>query len=508
MAEGLLEVAGISKAYAGNPAVQEVDLTLQAGRVHALVGENGAGKSTLAKIISGGIPYDSGSLRYNGRSYRPLSPVEAQKAGIVTVQQELSLSPFLPVYQNLWLGHERLHGGFLVRMRKLRQRSAELCARYDADLDINQWASDLSLEGQQVVEILKALALDPRVVLLDEPTSALGAANTRWLLALIRGLKNRGCAILFISHRMSEILDIADDITVLKDGRKVKTVERGDVTEADIIRMMVGRDLKDIFPPKLPVDSLNSLPVLLSVDRLHAESVHGVSFSIRQGEVVGLAGLEGQGQHELLLALFGLRPVQSGAITLSSGGTLAHSPTSSIRNGIAFVPVDRRTEGVILPLSVTENIALSTLNRRSRMGWVKVKMEQELVRETIRDLAIRTPGPNAPVEFLSGGNQQKVALGKWLAARPRILLLDDPTRGVDIETRQDIYYRIRELASRGVGILLNSTDTIEVVGICDRVFVMYEGKIALELVGSQITEEGIVSAAVGLKGNPHGTHEN
>ncbi len=260
MAEGLLEVAGISKSYAGNPAVQEVDLALQAGRVHALVGENGAGKSTLAKIISGGIPYDSGSLRYNGLRYRPLSPAEAQQAGIVTVQQELSLSPYLPVYQNLWLGHERLHGGFLVRMRNLRQRSADLCSRFDVHLDINQWASDLSLEGQQVAEILKALALDPRVILLDEPTSALGAANTRWLLGLIRKLKSQGRAVLFISHRMSEVLEIADDITVLKDGRKVKTVERSDVTEADIIRMMVGRDLKDIFPAKLPVGSLHSLP--------------------------------------------------------------------------------------------------------------------------------------------------------------------------------------------------------------------------------------------------------
>jgi ribose transport system ATP-binding protein len=288
----------------------------------------------------------------------------------------------------------------------------------------------------------------------------------------------------------------------------VKTVERIDVNEADIIRMMVGRDLADIFPAKLPLDSLDSLPVLLSADRLYSEGVHGVSFSIRQGEVVGLAGLEGQGQHELLLALFGLRPVQSGAITLSTAGILSHSPSGSIRKGIAFVPVDRRTEGVILPLSVTENIALSTLGRRSRMGWVKARMEQELVRDTIRDLAIRTPGPNTPVEFLSGGNQQKVALGKWLAVHPRVLLLDDPTRGVDIETRRDIYYRIRALGSRGVSILLNSTDAIELVGLCDRVLVMYEGKIALELVGPEITEEGIVSAAVGLKGNSHGTYEN
>lgn len=508
MAGGLLEVAGICKAYAGNPAVQEVNLALRPGTVHALVGENGAGKSTLAKIISGDIPYDSGSLQYDGKGYRPSSPAEAQQAGIVTVQQELSLSPFLPVYQNLWLGHERLHGGFFTRMRELRRKSAQLCARFDAHVDINQWAADLSLEGQQVVEILKALALEPRVIILDEPTSALGAANTRWLLSLIRRLKSEGCAILFISHRMSEVLEIADDITVLKDGKKVNTVARSDITEADIIRMMVGRDLEDIFPPKPPASSRDSRSALLSADRLHAEGVHDVSFTIRQGEVVGLAGLEGQGQHELLLTLFGLRPLHSGVIRLSTGDTIAGSPTSSIRKGMAFVPVDRRTEGVILPLSVAENIALPTLDRRSLIGWVRARMEQELVRDTIRNLAIRAPGPAAPVEFLSGGNQQKVALGKWLVARPRILLLDDPTRGVDIETRRDIYYRIRELGSQGVGILLNSTDAIELVGLCDRVFVMYEGRIALELVGQQITEEAIVGAAVGLKGNSNGSHEN
>ena len=507
MPEGILEVAGISKAYAGNPAVQDVNLTLRQGTVHALVGENGAGKSTLAKILSGDIPYDSGSLQYDGRGYRPSSPAEAQRAGIVTVQQELSLSPYLPVYQNLWLGRERQRGGFLLRTGALRRKSVALCDRFDARVDINQWAADLSLEEQQVVEILKALGLRPRVIILDEPTSALGAANTRWLLSLVGRLKSEGCAILFISHRMSEVLEIADDITVLKDGKKVSTVSRREVTEADIIRMMVGRDLKDIFPPKPPTASFDSLPVLLSANRLRAEGVHDVSFSIRQGEVVGLAGLEGQGQHELLLTLFGLRPLRSGAIRLATGDTIANSPTGSIRRGLAFVPVDRRTEGVILPLSVTENIALPTLERRSLLGWVRLQKEQELVGDTVRNLAIRTPGAFAPVEYLSGGNQQKVALGKWLVAHPRILLLDDPTRGVDIETRRDIYYRIRELGSQGVGILLNSTDTIELVGLCDRVLVMYEGRIALELTGKQITEEAIVGAAVGLKDTSRGSHE-
>jgi ribose transport system ATP-binding protein len=505
MDETVLEVAGVSKAYAGNPVLVDAHIALKAGRVHALVGENGAGKSTLVKIISGGIAFDGGSMRFNGAEYRPHSPVEAQSAGIVTVQQELSLSPYLPAYQNLWLGHEGPRGRIFIRTGELRRRTADLCSRYGVRLAVNRWVSELSLEEQQVLEILKALALEPRVVIFDEATSALGAANTRWLLDLIRRIKAEGCAVLFISHRMSEVVEIADDITVLKDGRKVGTVERDKVTEADIVRMMVGRDLEDVFPKKLDPLVLGSLPSLLVIDGLYAEGVRGMSFSIRKGEVLGLAGLEGQGQHELLLAMFGLRPVLGGTIAYPSGRPLAHSPTDSIRNGIGFVPVDRRTEGVVLPLSVGENIALATLDRRCHWGWVDAQREQELVRDAIDDLGIRTSGPGAPVESLSGGNQQKVALGKWLVARPSVLLLDDPTRGVDIETRRDIYYRIRELSSRGVGILLNSTDTIELVGLCDRVLVVYEGEIVHELVGREITEEGIVGAAVGLGGAKNGT---
>ncbi len=516
----LFEAAGVSKSFAGTAALSDVGLVLRRGRVHALVGENGAGKSTLVKIISGGLPPDSGLLRLEGRPFAPSSPAAAQRLGVAAVHQELSLVPYLPVYQNLWLGHSGAHGHSavarqpFVRRDELRRRSRELGGRYGRLLPIERWVEELSLEEQQVVEILKALALDPALIIFDEPTSALGAANTRWLLDLVARLKGEGRAVLFISHRLPEIMELADEVTVLKDGRKVGTAARAAVTEDDVVRMMVGRDLADIFPQKADPAVLETRPPLLRAGGLIAEGVHGVSFALREGEVVGLAGLEGQGQHELMLALFGLRTLRGGAIQVQrravarerAGGARAsssrkgafHHPLDAMREGVALVPVDRRTEGVILPLSVAENIALPTLRDRQRMGWVDRGREARAVRAEMERLSVHARGPQAPVQTLSGGNQQKVALAKWLAAEPRVLLLDDPTRGVDIETRRDIYHLVRRLAEDGRAALLNSTDVIELVGMCDRVLVMYEGRIVRELAGREIGEEAIVAAAVGV----------
>ena len=500
MIDSLLRVADVGKAYAGNPVLQRIDLELKPGRAHALVGENGAGKSTLVKILSGGIRHYEGRLELEGRPYRPTSPADAQAKGIVAVQQELSLSPFLPVYQNLWLGKRLPGSGAFVFNRDLARRSDELLERYGVSMDTSRWVSDLSLEEQQVVEILKALAFDPRVIIFDEPTSSLGAANTRWLLDLMAGLKARGCALMVISHRLPEIMELADDITVLKDGVKVATVERQAVSSADVVRMMVGRDLEDIFPPKPSRASLDAGAAVLEAEHLRADGVADLSLRVRRGEVVGLAGLEGQGQHALLLALFGVNPPLGGSVAIAGAAAKLHSPSQAIREGVGLVPVDRRTEGIVLPLSISENIALATLERRQRFGCMDRAREQALVDATMAELAIHAPGTQAAVETLSGGNQQKVVLGKWLATQPRLLLLDDPTRGVDIGARSDIYHQIRGIAATGVGILINSTDTIELVGLCDRVLVMFEGRIVSELAGAGITEEAIIGAAVGVKG--------
>jgi ribose transport system ATP-binding protein len=420
----------------------------------------------------------------------------------VAVQQELSLSPYLPVYQNLWLG-KRSVGGLLSGKAELRRKSQELLDRYGISMELGRWVGDLSLEEQQLVEILKALAFDPKVVIFDEPTSALGAVNTRWFLDLIADLKGRRRAVLLISHRLPEVMELADAITVLKDGSKVATVDRGDVREEDVVRLMVGRDLTEVFPRKPGRDELAARETMLEARDLRAKGVDDVSFAVRSGEVVGLAGLEGQGQHDLLLALFGVNAPVSGEVKIAGAESAVKRPSEAIKRGVGLVPVDRRTEGVVLPLSISENIALASLSGRQRWGWVDRRKELNVVQRTISDLGIHSTGPAAILVTLSGGNQQKVVLGKWLATSPRVLLMDDPTRGVDIETRRDIYRKIREIAARGVAILVNSTDTLELVGLCDRVLVMFEGRLATELTGEAITEEAIVGAAVGVKGESH-----
>ncbi len=498
----MLRVAGVSKSYSGIPVLKNIDLELEAGKAHALVGENGAGKSTLVKVMSGGILSYEGKLELEGRPYRPTSPSNAQSLGVVAVQQELSLSPYLPVYQNIWLGKRRV-GGLFSGKAELRRKSQEIFDRYGISMDLGRWVGDLTLEEQQLVEILKALAFDPKVVIFDEPTSALGAAHTRWLLDLIVSLKRRGRAILLISHRLPEVMELADAITVLKDGAKVATVDRGDVKEDDVVRLMVGRELTEVFPRKLSDDELAEREILIEVRELIAKGVDGVSFSVRAGEVVGLGGLEGQGQHDLLLALFGVNARVSGEVRIAGAESAVKRPSEAIRKGIGLVPVDRRTEGVVLPLSISENIALASLSRRQRWGWVDRAKERNVVQRTISDLGIHSTGPAAVLITLSGGNQQKVVLGKWLATHPRILLMDDPTRGVDIETRRDISRKIREIAASGVAILVNSTDTLELMGLCDRVLVMFEGRVASELTGDAITEEAIIGAAVGIKGESH-----
>lgn len=393
----VLGLSGISKSYAGNPALQNVDMQLAAGEVHALVGENGAGKSTLVKIISGGLRADDGEIALEGKPFRPHSPQDAQHRGVVAVQQELSLSPYLPVYQNIWLGNRSNASGMFVNSKLLRRRTRELQERYSTSIDPERWVSDLSLEEQQIVEILKALAFDPRVIILDEPTSALGAENTRWLLDLIEDLKKRSCSILFISHRLPEIVELADTVTVLKDGQKVGTVPSTDVTEEQIVRMMVGRDLEDIFPAKPDRSSIDQAPILLDVSGLVARGVRSASFHLHAGEIVGLAGLEGQGQHDLLLSLFGLHTLLRGSISIRGKKAQLSNPSHAIDAGVSLVPVDRRTEGVVLPLSVSQNVAMATLSRRQRWGWIDRAAERRVVDELIERLAVRTQSANTPV---------------------------------------------------------------------------------------------------------------
>ncbi|MBE3574467.1 MAG: sugar ABC transporter ATP-binding protein [Firmicutes bacterium] len=493
-----MEALGITKSYNGVPALRNVDFSVRAGEVHALLGENGAGKSTLIKILSGVTLPDGGKLRLGGHSLRLRTPLDALSSGIATVHQELSLVPHLSAAQNMWLGHEPGRRLGLINFRSVRQAAAEICQRYGVSLNLDAWIGDLPLAEQQVVEILKALAWNPQVLILDEPTSALTAQYADWLLGLLRSLAQAGVAIVFISHRLAEVMEVADRITVLKDGSLIGSVLRSEVHEGDLVRMMVGRELKDIFPAKADPRQIDSAPVILRAVGLRSgRALRDVSFELRRGEIMGIAGLEGQGQHELMLALFGTLPLDSGDLFLAGDQIAVHNPRQAIRHKIALVPVDRRTEGLVMPLSVQQNLSLPTLRERSRWGLVQGEKEKHDMVGMASNLAIRARGLGAPVRTLSGGNQQKVVLGKWLLLHPSVLLLDDPTRGVDVETRRELYHRIRSLAEQGTAVLVRSTDTMELVGLCDSVLVMYEGAVVTRLTGEQITEANIVASAVG-----------
>ena len=530
MAEGeILTALQLRKAYDGVPALKGVDLHMRAGEVHALVGENGAGKSTLVRILAGQVAPDAGTILLEGRPVILPEPRAALRLGIATVHQELSLVPCLPVYVNLWLGHEKGLGAagagygagagrvsaessapasgwqrWLSRfpVARMRQAAAALCRRFDVEVDLDSWVEDLPLEDQQVVEILKALAWNPRILILDEPTSALGARRSRWLMELMSRLAREGLSILFISHRLAEVLEVASTITVLKDGENAGTVRRVEATEAQIVRMMAGRELNDIFPAKVATERA-ATPTRPALEVKHLSVAGGqvrqVTLVAYPGQVVGIAGLEGHGQRALMLALFGLERITSGEVWLHGQRLHLNSPSSAIAQGVALVPVDRRTEGLVLPLSIQENLALPTLLARQRWGLVRRDEERREASRMVAELGVRAWGLDQPVRTLSGGNQQKVVLGKWLMARPRLMLLDDPTRGVDVQTRRDLYHRIRQLAGTGTVVLINSTDVTELVGLCDTVYVMYEGRVVAELTGEAITEERIVAAAVGLE---------
>jgi ribose transport system ATP-binding protein len=452
-AASILVAHEICKAYNGVPALQSVDFSLQKGEAHALLGENGAGKTTLIKILSGIVSYDSGQIELDGKPFNPRNPLHACQAGIATVHQEFSTIPYLPVYQNIWLSHEPKGSLGMINFTRLRELTAELCKSYNISINLDAWVGELPLAEQQIVEILKALSWRPKVLILDEPTSALTADYTEWLLKVMRNLVQQGTGIIFISHRLKEVMDVTDRITVLKDGSLVGTTIGQDCSEQKIIQMMVGRELQDIFPPKQePATAEISLPVLSVSGLSSGRLLHDVEFDLKRGEIIGVYGLEGQGQHELMLAMFGALPIDQGQICLAGRKVKIRNPRSAIKEGLALIPVDRRTEGLVMPLSIRENLALPTLKKRSWGGVIKRRKEKEETQQIFDDFNVKAPHCNAPVRILSGGNQQKVVMGKFMLAAPSVLLYDDPTRGVDVGSRSEIYYKIRKLAAAGTAI--------------------------------------------------------
>ena len=491
----MLATAGLTKAFAGNVVLRDVDFEVLAGEIHGLVGENGAGKSTLINLVTGVLQPDTGTIALDGAIVDHLTPRAAEERGIATVHQELSLCPHLTVAENVYLG--RLPTSFgRIDYAKIASGSTKAFANLGVAIDPNAVAGELSLADQQLVEIAKAIVTRPRLLILDEATSALDSGQVELLFAALRRLRDDGTAIIFVSHRLEEIFAIADRITVLKNGEYVATVPASGTTTADLVQLMVGRQMQEVFPPKPLATEVLAAPVVLSVRNLSSgKRFHDVSFDLHRGEILGLGGLQGQGQRELLAALFGVHPVE-GEILLGNRAIAVHGPRSAIQRRIAHVPEDRKTDGLIVQLPAGENLSLPSLDRLDRSGLLDRERERRLVDGLIEKLRIRLRSPRQTLVRLSGGNQQKVAIAKWLPLAPEIYLLAEPTRGIDVGTKQEIYRLMRELTAAGASILLISSDTIELLGLCDRVLVMYERQPVAMLVGDEVTEENVVHASV------------
>ncbi|MFO1036941.1 MAG: sugar ABC transporter ATP-binding protein [Geminicoccaceae bacterium] len=492
-----LALHAIGKRYGGVRALEEVDFTCNRGSIHAILGENGAGKSTLIKIIAGVVQPDTGQIRIDGAETHFRGPGDAAGRGIVSVFQELSLVPDLSVADNISLADPPRRLG-LIDGRAQRKRAEELLARLGCtDLDPATRVKDLPLSRRQLVEIAKALARNPRLLILDEATSALTAADVERVYGLLKELRRQGLAILYISHRMHEIEALADRCSVFRNGRHVETFDKGTRSDQDIVRLMIGREITQVYPAK-PQTGRTGAP-LLEVEGLGwGERLRDLSFKIEPGEILGLGGLDGQGQRELLLALFGVLRGIDGNVRIGGEPAALTGPNAARAQGMALVPEDRKTEGLLLPMSIADNLSLAALSGVSPLGVVDRGKEAAGIRSMIERLRIKIGNASDAVATLSGGNQQKVVIGKWLLIGPRVILLNDPTRGIDVGTKQELYHLLRELADAGAAILFYTTDYDELIGCCDRVLILYDGRIARTLEGAAIDEETIVASSLNL----------
>ncbi len=490
----LLEMRRITKRFPGVVALADVSFECRAGEVHALVGENGAGKSTLVKVLSGAYPPDEGEVVFDGRPYASLSPEEARRLGIAVIYQDFNLIPELSVAENLFLGGESRTRLGLVDFKALRRRSEALLARLRVGIDVRRPVSTLTVAQQQIVEIAKALALDARLVVMDEPSAVIGGEELDQLFAVIESLRAQAVGVVYISHRLDEIFRITDRVTVLKDGRVMGMKAIAETTRSELIRLMVGRSLEEEFPP--PTASPGE--PLLSVRGLCAAGfLREISFELRAGEILGVAGLVGSGRTSLGLTLYGVYRMEAGQMAVNGRAGQPRSPLAAIRRGIVLVPEDRKRQGLLLEQSVRFNLSLPTISGLARLGLIQRRAEERLAEAVISRLAIRPPEGGRHVQFLSGGNQQKVVLGKWLSMRPRLVIMDEPTRGVDVGGKMEIYRRMRELQAEGVGVLMISSELPEVLGMSDRILVLREGRSMGVLDASKASEEAIMRLATG-----------
>ncbi len=492
----IVEMQGIVKDFPGVRALDEVDLDLRKGEIHALVGENGAGKSTLVKILAGVLPLEHGTIQIDGAPVRIANPSRAQQLGISIVFQESHLSPYLTVAQNILIRHEPLRMGFIVDVGEEVRKVRELLQSLSIGLDPNEQVVNLSLGKQQLVAFARALSFSPRVLILDEPTSSLTEQEMKLMFNTLKKLKEQGVGIIYISHRLEEVFQIGDRITILRDGKKIDTLDIKSTKLNDVIRMMVGRDITEMYPKE---------PTQIGEEAFRLEGVtckgvcQNINLSVRKGEVVGLFGLVGAGRTEIMRRAFGLDPMDAGSVYLYGKRISDPSPSKSVSLRIGFSPEDRKQDGLCLALSLKENIVRASLDMLFRSGFVSGQRESEVAQKYIQELSIATPSADRLVVYLSGGTQQKVVLAQWLCAGSSVLILDEPTRGIDVGAKVEIYRIVNQLAKNGAAILVSSSELPEIIGISDRIYVMYRGQITGEFKRGEVTSEKIAACAFGTQ---------
>jgi rhamnose transport system ATP-binding protein len=489
----ILSLEHASKSFGAIHALEDVSIRLWPGEAHALVGENGAGKSTLVKILAGVHLPDAGVLRIDGRETVLAGPAAARAAGVAVIYQEPVQFPDLTVAENIFVGRQPLRSGRRIDVRAMHREAGEIFRRLGVPLDPARIARGLSIAEQQIVEIAKALSLQAKVIVMDEPTAALSAVEVDRLFRVVETLRESGVAVLFISHRLEEVFGLCQRVTVFRDGRSVLSRELAGLTPDDLVRAMVGRTLEEHVPREQAIGD-----TVLRVERLTREGVFvDVSFEVRAGEIVALAGLVGAGRSEVACGIFGIDRYDAGSVSLDGRPLRKASPTRAMEAGIGFVPEDRRQQGLVMEQSIARNVTLASLRRLRRLGLIRSASERRFARDWAARLQVKYGRLSDPMTSLSGGNQQKVVLAKWLGRRPRVLIVDEPTRGIDIGTKAEVHRLLEELASEGVAVLVISSELPEVLRLANRILVMREGRLVAELAHADATEERIVAAATG-----------
>jgi len=490
----LLEVKGLTKSFPGVLALRGVSLHLKKGEVLSLIGENGAGKSTLMKILAGVQPADSGEYLIEGGPVNFQNVRDAMNRGIALIHQELNLASNLDLAANIFLGREPNKKG-IIQDNEIREEATKYLQRVGLDLPTDTITGTLPIGKQQLVEIAKALSCDARVLIMDEPTSSLSQKETETLFEVVKDLKNQGISVIYISHRLGEVIELSDRVTVFRDGENAGDLAKEEINHENMVRLMVGRDLSEFYDRQIHQPGKTVLQAREIISPAH--STIPVSFEVRAGEIVGIAGLVGAGRTELLQTIFGVTPALDGELELDGKSFRPQCPADAINAGIALAPEDRKQHGLVLPMTVRENSSLPSLERDQTKGFLNQEAELKISEKAVEQMQIKTPSIEQIARFLSGGNQQKIVLGKWLAMNPKLLMLDEPTRGIDVGAKREIYKLMEKLAGEGMAILFVSSEMEEVLGMADRAYIMHEGKISGELDRNELSEESIMNLATG-----------